>query len=120
MKKLTKRDLFGMLLAVEGVAADATLVEFITKEVELIEKKAEKSKTYKKKKDEDTLKVDVLAALGDEFRITSDITEDLKVDYEDVTAAKITARLTALVKEGLVVKESIKVDKRTLMGYKVA
>lgn len=119
-KKLTKKELFAKLLSLDEVQADTDLVEFIDKEIAAIERKSEKSKGYKRKKAEDTLKADVYAALGDEFRVTSEIVEDLKVDYEDVTAAKVTARLTALVKEGLVTKEDVKVDKRTLKGYKLA
>lgn len=124
MTKLTKKEMFGMLLGLletAEVAEKETLEAFVTKEIELIEKKAEKSKTYTRKKAEDVLKGAVYTHLDkSEFRVTSDIVEDLADKYEDVTAAKVTARLTALVKEGLVVKEDIKVEKRTLKGYRLA
>lgn len=125
-KKLTKKDLFGMLAELLEVAdveetEKGLLSEFIAHEVSLIDKKAEKSKTYKRKKDADTLKDAVAQCLGsDEFRVTSDLVADLVTDYPEVTAAKVTARLTALVKEGVAVKEDVKVDKRTLKGYKLA
>ena len=41
-------------------------------------------------------------------------------DRTDITAAKVSARLTSLVKEGLAVKEEIKIENRKLMGYKLA
>lgn len=124
MTKLTKKEMFGMLLGLletAEITEKETLEAFVTKEIELIEKKAEKSKTYTRKKAEDVLKDAVYTQLDkSEFRVTSDIVEDLADKYEDVTAAKVTARLTALVKEGLVVKEDVKVEKRTLKGYRLA
>lgn len=122
-KKMTKKEMFGLLLEVldtVDVAEKEDLQEFVAHEIDLITKKAEKSKGYTRKKEVDTLKADVAASLSDEYRITADIVEDLLVDYPDVTSAKVTARLTALVKEGVAVKESIKVGSRKLMGYKIA
>ena len=39
-------------------------------------------------------------------------------DFVDATQAKVTARLTSLVKEGYAVKENVKVDGRTLVAYR--
>lgn len=121
--KVTKRDLFARMIDVlkETNAEDKdALIELAQKEIDSLAKKAEKSKTYKRKEKEDVLKTAVLGCLGsDELRTISDITEDLATDYEDVSTAKVTARLTALVKEGLVSKEDVKIDKRTIKGYKL-
>ncbi len=122
-KKMTKKEMFGLLLGLletVEVAEKEDLKEFVAHEIELITKKAEKSKDYKRKKEVDVLKGEVAACLSDEYRTTADIVEDLLVDYPDMSSAKVTARLTALVKEGVAVKESIKVGSRKLMGYKVA
>ena len=98
------------------------LVAGVQHEIDLLDKKAEKSKGYTRKKAEDTLKTDVYASLDKaEFRITADIVADLADQYADLTAAKVTARLTALVKDGLVIKQDVKTeDKRTVKGYKLA
>lgn len=122
-KRLTKKDLFARMIEVLGetvVEDKDALIEFAQKEIDALATKAEKSKSYKRKKTEDPLKDAILTCLGsDEFRVTSDIVADLVTDFSDVTAAKVTARLTALVKEGSVEKEDVKVDKRTLKGYKL-
>lgn len=124
-KKLTKRDLFARMITVigeTGVEDKDELIAFAQKEIDALAAKAEKSKGYKRKAKEDTLKDAVVTVLGsDEYRIIADITADLAVDFADVTAAKVTARLTALAKEGLVVKSDVKTeDKRTVKGYKLA
>ena len=120
--KTTKKEMFGLLLnlleTVE-VAEKEALQNFVAHEIELIEKKAEKAKGYKRKKEDDVLKEQVYTKLdAAEFRTISEIVADL--DNVDITPAKVTARLTALVKEGLVVKEEVKVEGRKLRGYKLA
>lgn len=123
-KKLTKKEMFGLLLGLletTKVAEKEELVAFVEHEVELIDKKAEKAKGYKRKKAEDTLKDDVAACLCDHVKLTADVVAELADKYEDLTAAKVTARLTALVKDGAAVKEEVKVDgRRKLMGYRLA
>ena len=42
-KKITKKEMFGMLLEIGEVANDETLVNFIKHEIELLDKKASKS-----------------------------------------------------------------------------
>lgn len=122
MMKLTKKDKYGMLLevlaGVEMTEKDM-LVEFIENEVEAITKKAEKAKGRTRAKKEDLMKETVLSVLSrDQARIGSAILSDVLVDFDDATQAKVTARLTALVKEGLVTKEQVKIEGRTLVAYK--
>ena len=119
---MTKKEMFGLLL---GLLETAEITErdelknFVAHEIEMIENKAEKSKTYKRKKAEDVLKEQVYTKLDAcEFRTIHDIVSDL--DDADITAAKVTARLTSLVKEGVAIKEEIKIENRKLMGYKLA
>ena len=121
-KRLTKKDLFGMLLEVlqeadlEQEESDM-LVEFINHEIELVEKKNSNKK--QKEKSEDVLKELVYSKLdSSEFKTTQVILSEIS-DFEGVSSAKVSARLTALVNDGLVVKEQVKQGSRKLMGYKI-
>lgn len=121
-KKMTKKEMFGLLLELletAEVAERDELKNFVAHEIEMIENKAEKAKTYKRKKTADVLKEQVYTKLDIlEFRTIHDIVSDF--NDADITAAKVSARLTSLVKEGLAVKEEIKIENRKLMGYKLA
>ena len=121
-KKMTKKEMFGLLLGLlesAEIAERDELKNFVAHEIEMIENKAEKAKTYKRKKAQDILKEQIYTKLDVfEFRTIHDIVSDF--DDADITAAKVSARLTSLVKEGLAVKEEIKIENRKLMGYKLA
>ena len=121
-KKMTKKEMFGLLLGLletAEVAEREELKNFVAHEIEMIENKAEKAKTYKRKKTADVLKEQIYTKLDVlEFRTIHDIVSDF--NDANITAAKVSARLTSLVKEGLVIKEEIKIENRKLMGYKLA
>ena len=121
-KKMTKKEMFGLLLGLletAEVAERDELKNFVAHEIEMIENKAEKAKTYKRKKTADVLKEQIYTKLDAlEFRTIHDIVSDF--DDADITAAKVSARLTSLVKEGIAIKEEIKIENRKLMGYKLA
>ena len=121
-KKMTKKEMFGLLLELletAEVAEREELKNFVAHEIEMIENKAEKAKTYKRKKTADVLKEQIYTKLDAlEFRTIHDIVSDF--NDADITAAKVSARLTSLVKEGLAIKEEIKIENRKLMGYKLA
>ena len=121
-KKMTKKEMFGLLLELletAEVAERDELKNFVAHEIEMIENKAEKAKTYKRKKTADVLKEQIYTKLDAlEFRTIHDIVSDF--DNADITAAKVSARLTSLVKEGVAIKEEIKIENRKLMGYKLA
>ena len=121
-KKMTKKEMFGLLLELletAEVAERDELKNFVAHEIEMIENKAEKAKTYKRKKAQDVLKEQIYTKLDVfEFRTIHDIVSDF--DDADITAAKVSARLTSLVKDGLAIKEEIKIENRKLMGYKLA
>ena len=121
-KKMTKKEMFGLLLGLletAEVAERDELKNFVAHEIEMIENKAEKAKTYKRKKPADILKEQIYTKLDVlEFRTIHDIVSDF--NDADITAAKVSARLTSLVKEGLAIKEEIKIENRKLMGYKLA
>ena len=121
-KKMTKKEMFGLLLGLletAEVAEREELKNFVAHEIEMIENKAEKAKTYKRKKPADVLKEQIYTKLDVlEFRTIHDIVSDF--NDADITAAKVSARLTSLVKEGIAIKEEIKIENRKLMGYKLA
>lgn len=127
VKKVTKTELFEQVKEIV-LASDVEnvdeLVEFIDHEVELIAAKAEKAKARKEanKAKGDALKAAVAAALTEEFQSAEAITEAVAPQFEDeeITKSKVVARLSALVKEEVAVKEEAKVDKRRIMTYKLA
>ena len=125
--KITKKDFFAAIRAmVEGVEtvgdipADKVL-EFIDTQVAQIDAKAAKAKERagEKKAEGDALRAEVAAHITTEFQTADDITA-LVEGFEDITKAKIVARLTQLVKTGEVVKELQKVGDRKVMCYKLA
>ena len=122
MMKLTKKEKYGMLLEIlaEVELADKDmLVEFVQGEVSAIERKAEKAKERPRAKKEDALKAAILGTLLVKPQTGSEILAIVEKEFVDATQAKVTARLTSLVKEGHAVKENVKVDGRTLVAYKI-
>lgn len=87
---------------------DTTLAQIANKAEKAKEKAAEK------RAEGDTLKETVQAVLTGEFQTINDIAA--QIEDEEVTKAKITARLTKLVNEGVAVKEKSKEG----MTYKLA
>ena len=125
--KITKKDFFAAIRTmVEGIEtvgdipADKVL-EFIDTQVAQIDAKAAKAKERagEKKAEGDALRAEVAAHITTEFQTADDITA-LVEGFEDITKAKIVARLTQLVKTGEVVKELQKVGDRKVMCYKLA
>lgn len=118
MMKLTKKQKFEMIL---GLLAEVDnenvemLTEFVNKEIEQLAKK------NTKKVEADELKEAIYAVLkADSSYLTGGevLAEVGNSLYPDATQAKVTARLTKLVNEGLVTKKSARIDGRSLMTYK--
>lgn len=122
--KMTKKDWFEVIKGiVEASNSDQKdgAVEFIDKQVEALAAKAEKAKERAQKNKEagDELRAKVQAVLTDELQTIDEITA--QVDVEDVTKAKVTARLTQLVKAGIAAKDTVKTeDKRKITAYRLA
>lgn len=96
------------------------LVNFIDKQVETIEKRkvAAAARAEKKRAEADALTDEIFALMTEEFMTADEIVDAL--EDEDVTRNKVTARLAKLIKENKVVKETIKIDKKKKMAYKLA
>ena len=121
MEKMTKAMWFEAIkevIAASDVEQRDEMVEFIDAQMEQLAKKAEKAKerAATKKAEGDELRAVVKSVLTDEFQAIDDIVA--QIAGEDVTKAKVTARLTQLVKAEEAVKEQIKVGERKVMGYK--
>ena len=125
--KITKKDFFAAIRTmVEGIEtvgdipADKVL-EFIDTQVAQIDAKAAKAKERagEKKAEGDALRAEVAAHITTEFQTADDITA-LVEGFEDITKAKVVARLTQLVNAGTVTKEQVKVGDRKVMAYKLA
>ena len=120
-QKLTKKDkLTAIIATLKGENTDITvdeLVAYCENEIELLDKKAAKAKeTAAKKKAENDELTDVIASLlTDELQTREQIFA--KVEGEDLTIAKIGARLTQLCANGEARKEQIKVEDRKVMAY---
>lgn len=114
-------ELKDMVMDAEGITDEFKdeLVDFIDKQVEAIEKRkvAAAARAEKKKAEADALTDEIFALMTEEFMTTDEIVDAL--DNEDVTRNKVTARLAKLIKEGKVVKETIKIDKKRKMAYKL-
>lgn len=96
------------------------MIEFIDKQIELLEAKAEKAKerAAKTKAEGDALRDAVEALLTGEFQSADEITAQL--EGEDITKAKVVARLTQLVRAEIADKEQMKDSSgRKVMFYKL-
>lgn len=105
---------------VDDQAYQDELIEFIDKQVETLEKRkvAAAERAEKKKAESDALTDAILAQIGDELITVDEIV--LALDDEEVTRNKVTARLGKLVKAGLIVKETVKVEGNKRMAYRLA
>ena len=114
-KKMTKKEMFEKIMA--AMATDVEVVEFCEKEIAALDKKAAKAKeaAAKKREEADELLEVVKSILTHDFQTLGDIAA--QIEGEDVTKAKVTARLTALVNAGIAKKEPVKVGSRKVMAY---
>ena len=123
-KKMTKKDYFNaMKEIIEGTDSEikGELIYFIESQIASIDNKAEKAKerAAAKKAEGDALREAVKAVLTSELQTADDILSQL--DGEDLTIAKVRARLTQLVNLGEAEKADIKTeDNKTKKAYKIA
>lgn len=123
--KKTKKDYFMELKdivieCVENEEDQAELTKFIDERLaELEKRKADAAKRAEKKKAEsDELTEEIFGLIGDELTTVDEVV--VALDDEEITRAKVTARLGKLVRDGRIVKEAVKVDGKKRMAYRVA
>ena len=123
-KKMTKKDYYGILKTiVEGIEVEnkEDLLTCIDRELELIENKSIKAKerAAEKRAEGDELRAAVKSILTTENQTIDEIFG--QIEGEDLTRAKIVARLTQLVKTGEAKKEEVKSeDGKRIMVYALA
>ena len=120
-KKITKKEKFEMLRGF--IPADFEqydlLMEFIDSEIGMIDKKADKARARAEiaKAEGDEMRAVVESALTDEWQSIASILE--VIGNEEFTKGKVSARLGALVKQGIVDKESQVIDGKRTMHYRL-
>lgn len=124
-KKMTKRDYYEVLQGVvaENVSEDekkAMLIDFLQGQIVVLDKKTEKAKerAAEKKANGDELRAAIQSVLTDELQTADEILA--QIEGEELTKAKITARLSALCREGIATKEDVKTEEgRKVKAYKL-
>lgn len=122
-KKLTKKDYYGMLkdiILTSDVDNKEELEAFIDRQVEIIDNKAEKAKerAAEKKAEGDELRAAIKSVLTKDYQSADDILAQL--EGEDLSKAKIIARLTQLVNNGDAEKAQAKTeDGKKFMTYRL-
>ena len=121
-KKITKKEYFAMVAEIiEGSDAQnkEELMEFIQKQVEALDKKADKAKerAAEKKAAGDELRTKVQSVLTEELQTIDEIVD--AIGEEDVTRNKVVARLTQLVAAGVAIKDKVDSGSKKVMGYKL-
>lgn len=116
--KMTKTEMFSKIA--ELCADYADVVEFCEAEKEKLAAKAEKAKARaaEKRAQGDELYNAVLDCVGSEL-ITAEAVLDM-LEGEDLTVAKVRARLSQGVKNEKLVKETVKTDGKNKVHYKKA
>lgn len=125
--KVTKKDVLNAIATVitedfnvqvgEVTVTAADVNDYIAKTIDQLNAKNEKAKerAAEKKADGDELRAKIEALLTDEFQTGDEITAAL--NDPEITKAKVTARLTQLVKAEKAFKTTIKVDNRKIVAY---
>lgn len=116
--KMTKKEKFE--LAAELLADNAELVAFFKDEIAKLDAKAEKAKVRaaEKKAQGDELYANVVAVLTNEPQTREAVFAQL--EGEDLSVAKVGARLSQAVKNGVAVKETVKCEGKSKVVYSLA
>lgn len=120
---MTKREIYDVIATtfetLEVEAKDDVLA-FIEKEREALDTRAKKAaeRAAEKRAAGDELRARIQALLTEEPKTIAEIQTEL--DDEEVTPARVTARMTQLIKAEIVEKEFVKVGTRKLTAYRLA
>jgi len=106
-KKITKKEMFGKLLAIDGVKNNKALVDFINHEVELLSRKSGKNgKLTPKQLENIALQERILDILKDGNTMTvSEIVKEFNFEY---SSQKVSAMLKQLLQGNKVNRSEIK------------
>jgi len=126
-KKVTKKEYYGMVQEVveaSNIENKEDVLAFIQREVEILDAKAEKAaeRAAAKKAEGDELRAVVEGVVTEELQTADAITAAVQAQTGDseITKSKVVARLSQLVRNGVVAKDEVKVDSRKLTAYRLA
>lgn len=104
-KKITKKDRFNQLLAIDEVSANDELVAFIQHEIELLEKKAGKSGSTKQQKENEEIMANLLVELANIGQAVTISDFQKKSEYASMFSnQKISALFRNMIKSGEIEK----------------
>lgn len=109
--RITKKDRFNELLALDSVKANPELVAFIDHEIELLERKNATSGERKPTKTQlanEGIKADILALFAAGQPLTCSELIKLDSSLAEFSSQKIVALIHQLVKEGKLTREVVK------------
>ena len=104
-KKITKKEIFGMLLKVDEVASNEIFVNFINHELELLDRKSSKSTVSKTQIENEKIKKAIVVALTEIAKpVTITELQELNDEMSNYSNQKLSALLKQLVENNQVVK----------------
>lgn len=120
---ITKSAMYDVIAAVLTSAdfdEKAEALEFIAHEKDMLAAKSEKAKARaaEKRAESEVVYDKIMGLMTSDLQTIDDIL--VKLEDESMTPAKVSARVSRLVKAGLVEKESIKVGDKKRMAYRIA
>ena len=120
MEKMTKKEMYSLIA--ELCADNADVVAFCGDEIAKLDAKAAKAKerAAEKRAAGDELYASVVATLTSTPATADAIFADNFADVEDLSVAKIRARLSQAVKNGVATKETVKIDGKNKVVYAIA
>ena len=128
-KKMHYENLIAYINGEDTIITEADMIQFCLAQIADLDKKSAKAKerAEKKKVEADVLTDLVYSVMTDKFQTGAEIATAVLAQLPedtDVTAAKITARITKLVNAAAVVKEQVTVEvegkKSKKMAYRIS
>lgn len=103
-KKMTKKEMFAMIMEVEGVKENEEMVNFLKHEVELLDNRNSKSGKVAEMEATENLIYNALKAIGKPVTATELLTSSEEIKENIITNQKLSAYLKKLIESGRVVR----------------
>jgi len=108
-KKITKREVINMMLAEEVVKSNPTYKDYLTHEIELLDKKSTNRKPTQTQKENEAIKsvIETVLRKADKPMTSTEILTTLQNEYSELKVfsnQKITAMVKQMIDEGKVEK----------------
>ena len=113
-KKMTKKEMFAMIMEVEGVKENEKMVNFLKHEVELLDNRNSKSGKVAEMEATENLIYNALKAIGKPVTATELLANSEEVKENIITNQKLSAYLKKLIESGRVVRT---MDKKKALFY---